>query len=198
MPSSRRSANSKSSRPRVRYLSYDDLGTIAYKLAERLFTDWLGPMPVLAVLGGEEGAGRVDGILQLPRQSAAGRAAYPSLYDKAAALFRSFILNHPFIDGNKRMATAVALVFLDVNDHIVCAAQQEMVDLALTVASGESKELRSIASWFRVNSVQLSGIRDAVATDSVGSLVAALPGGHRLEERVLLLDTVLELEWEQA
>ena len=100
MPSSKRSARSKSARLRVRYLTSNDVSTIAYKLAEHLFSDWLGDMPVLVMLGGEEGAGRVEGILQLPRQTAGGRPAYPTLFDKAAALFRSMILNHPFVDGN--------------------------------------------------------------------------------------------------
>lgn len=193
MPSSRRSANSKSSRRRTRYLSYDDLTDIAFALSQRLFSDWLGPMPLLTTLGGEEGAGRVSGILELPRQSAGGRPAYPSLHEKAAVLFRSFVLNHPFVDGNKRMATAVCLVFLDVNEEIVCATQAEMVDLALAVATGTMRDLQEISAWLRARSRSVGEIRESIATDRVGEMVAWLPGGHSLNDRVLLAETIAEL-----
>ena len=52
----------------------------------------------------------VGKVFSTTKQTAGGRPAYPSLFDKAAVVFRSLILNHPFVDGNKRMAVASANV----------------------------------------------------------------------------------------
>ena len=41
-----------------------------------------------------------------PFQTFDGKELYPSAIDKSAAIFQSIIINHPFIDGNKRMAYA--------------------------------------------------------------------------------------------
>jgi death-on-curing protein len=62
------------------------------------------------ILGGEP-ALRDHHVLESaaarPMASAFGEDAYPTLLEKAAALFHSLVLNHPFVDGNKR--TAVVL-----------------------------------------------------------------------------------------
>jgi death-on-curing protein len=47
-----------------------------------------------------------------PFQTFDGKDLYPSLMDKSAAIFQSNIINHPFIDGNKRMAYAFLRLLL--------------------------------------------------------------------------------------
>jgi death-on-curing protein len=149
-------------------------------------------MPILLVLGGEEGAGRIDGILKLPRQTAAGRPAYPALFDKAAALFRSMILNHPFMDGNKRMGVATAVVFLDINGYVVCASNEELVQLAIDVAAGKQKSLSIIADWFRKRTLPSSTIESAELHATVLELVRQLPGDWELWQRPLMRASVLQ------
>jgi len=189
----KRSASSRSISQRTRYLSYDDVATIAYQLADELFTHWLGPMPLLAVLGGEEGAGRLRGILELPRQTAGGRPAYPGIFDKTAALFRSLVLNHPFVDGNKRMAVASALVFLIINRYVPCPTQEEVVELALKVASGQEKDLARIAAWFRDRTLARDEIERAVSDQTLGRLLSQLPGGPEIAVRPVLEATIREI-----
>ena len=46
-----------------------------------------------------------------------GEELYPGLASKAAALGHSFIQNHPFVDGNKRVGHAAMEVFLLLNGH---------------------------------------------------------------------------------
>ena len=183
MPSkSSRSSN----RRRTRYLTFDDLNSLAYELARYLFADWLKPMPVLHVLGGKEGAGVLAGILALPKQSAGRKAAYSSIFDKAAALFRSMTLDHPFVDGNKRMAVATTLAFLGVNDWIVVATDDELVNLALGVASGNVRERDTLARWFEMNSASFEDLAVASECGRVEEFVRELPGTARLQERRLL------------
>ncbi len=175
-----------SSRRRTRYLTFDDLNTLAYELARYLFADWLEPMPVLHVLGGKEGAGVLSGILALPKQSAGRKSAYSSIFDKAAALFRSMTLDHPFVDGNKRMAVATTLAFLGVNDWIVVATDDELVNLALGVASGNVRERDELALWFQMNTVSFEDLTMASESGRINELVRELPGTAGLQERRLL------------
>jgi death-on-curing protein len=172
---------------RIRYLTRKDLETVAYELARELFEEWLGPMPVLTVLGGKRGAGVLDGILSLPKQSAGGRPAYPSVFDKAAVLFRSLIQDHPFVDGNKRMAVASALLFLLTNGVVLAATDHELVEFALRVASGKGRPAWSgISQWIELRAVSQTEIEEAVRRDRLDELLARLPGRAGLESRGLL------------
>ena len=64
-------------------------------------------MPALLYLGGEHGRQQLQSALELPKQTIGAKDAYPNIFDKAAVIMRSIILNHPFVDGNKRMALSL-------------------------------------------------------------------------------------------
>jgi len=60
--------------------------------------------------GGSKGIrdfGALDSALNRPWQTFASEDLYPTCFEKAAAILESIILNHPFIDGNKRTAFTV-------------------------------------------------------------------------------------------
>jgi prophage maintenance system killer protein len=86
----------------VRYLTFEDIEILGVELAREVF-EHLEPLPSLQMLGGQAGADVLQGILELPRQTAGGASAYPTIFDKAAVLLRSVSLDHPFVDGNKRI-----------------------------------------------------------------------------------------------
>lgn len=81
-----------------------------------------------------------EGLLQAavgrPQASAFGKDAYPTVWDKAAALMHSIATNHPFVDGNKRAAWTATWLFLGVNGHLmptdynVDDAEQLVLDVA--------------------------------------------------------------------
>ncbi|MFR5140974.1 MAG: type II toxin-antitoxin system death-on-curing family toxin [Acutalibacteraceae bacterium] len=56
---------------------------------------------------------------------------------KAAQLGFGLVCNHPFVDGNKRIGAHAMLVFLAVNGIELSYEQQELIDVILSVASGE-------------------------------------------------------------
>lgn len=62
--------------------------------------------------------------------------AYPSLYEKAAALLHSLVRNHALIDGNKRLGWTAAVVFCDLNGSWIEAPDDEAYDLVIAVAEG--------------------------------------------------------------
>jgi len=77
---------------------------------------------------------------------------YPDLFSKAASLKHSIIKNHPFVDGNKRTAIAVASIFLFRNGYNFKVSNKELERFTLKVAR-EDIEFREIAHWFKRHSI---------------------------------------------
>ena len=61
--------------------------------------------------------GALESALARPAATFGGEDLYPDIADKAAALMHSLALNHPFVDGNKRVAAFGAIVFAESNGH---------------------------------------------------------------------------------
>jgi death-on-curing protein len=79
--------------------------------------------------------GLLESAVARPQASAFGADAYPDWASKAAALLHSLVLNHAFVDGNKRTAVLSTLVFLDLNGYVVRWDQQEALDFVLRLAT---------------------------------------------------------------
>ncbi len=73
----------------------------------------------------------LEAAVERPRQSAFGDDAYPTLASKAAALLESLARNHPFVDGNKRIAVLASFVFLELNGHAVETSNDDVVSTVL-------------------------------------------------------------------
>ncbi|MFW7413455.1 type II toxin-antitoxin system death-on-curing family toxin [Demequina sp. SO4-18] len=93
--------------------------------------------------------GLLDSALMRPSTTVMGADAYPSLELKAAALMHSLCLNHPLVDGNKRLAALLATMFLYVNGRELVLTNDELFDLTMAVASGELREVADIAARLR-------------------------------------------------
>lgn len=61
--------------------------------------------------------GLLDSAIHRPRQSLFGNDAYPTIYEKAAALTDSLAKNHAFYNANKRTALASLIIFLKLNGY---------------------------------------------------------------------------------
>lgn len=104
---------------------------------------------MIKVTGGSCGVrdmGLLRSALNAPFQSFEGKEVYPSILSKAAALCRSIISNHPFVDGNKRTGIHVMLIFLEVNGVRSDYTQKELIDLGLGVAAG-NLDVNDILHW---------------------------------------------------
>ena len=80
--------------------------------------------------------GALESALAQPRASFDGVDLHASLCTKAAALGFSLALNHPFVDGNKRVAHAAMEAFLMLNGSEISAAINEQESLMLDLAAG--------------------------------------------------------------
>jgi death-on-curing protein len=81
-------------------------------------------------------AGLESAVAQ-PMQTWEGGFLYPSLFLMAGALLRSLAENQPFTDGNKRVAWAATMVFLEINGIRVEATENAAVHLMLKVSAKE-------------------------------------------------------------
>ena len=104
---------------------------------------------MIIATGGTDGvhdSGLLRSALNSPFQQFGGKEVYPSLLSKAAALCRSIICNHSFVDGNKRTGIHVMLIFLEVNGIQPNYTQKDLIDLGLGVASGDF-DVDAILNW---------------------------------------------------
>ncbi len=85
-----------------------------------------------------------------PRATFDGKELYPSIVEKAAALGYSLVMNHAFVDGNKRVGHAAMEIFLVLNGFQIDASVDEQERIILQLAAGES-EREEFKSWLREN-----------------------------------------------
>lgn len=84
-----------------------------------------------------------------------GKELYPTTIEKAASLIESILINHPFIDGNKRTGYVLMRLILLSNNFDIIATQEEKYTFVIDIASGKSK-FDSIVSWLSTHTVNKS------------------------------------------
>lgn len=77
----------------------------------------------------------------------------PTIFDLAAAYGYGLAKNHPFVDGNKRVAFVAMAVFLELNGYSLDAPEMEVVLMMERLATDEESQ-DSIAKWLQRNSIQ--------------------------------------------
>ena len=115
---------------------------------------------ILAQSGGTPGIrdlGALESALAQSRMTFGGDELYPTLVAKAAAIGFSLILNHPFVDGNKRIGHAVMETFLVLNGHEIDAATDEQERVILGLAAGRMGR-DEFAEWLQSHVVERRAI----------------------------------------
>ena len=108
---------------------------------------------LLAATGGGDGIrdlGALESALAQPRATFDGTDLYPSVVEKASALGFGPAMNHPFVDGNKRIAHAAMAVFLDLNGLAIEATIDEQEQLMLDLAAGHVSRVE-LTSWLQTH-----------------------------------------------
>lgn len=99
---------------------------------------------IISLYGGVTGIrdeGLLDSALEQPKAMFAGSYLHDSLAIMAAAYGFHICKNHPFIDGNKRIALVAMDTFLQNNGYEVTASEKEIYNIMIRLASGDlSKE----------------------------------------------------------
>ena len=88
----------------------------------------------------------LESALTRPFQTFENEDLYQNVIHKAAALIESLLMNHPFIDGNKRIGYVLMRIYLINNGKDIEASQEEKFEFVMNIASGRIK-LEEIAEW---------------------------------------------------
>ena len=99
---------------------------------------------------GKEKDGGFDSAVNQIRQSFGEQEIYPSIEEKAAMLLYLVVKNHAFVDGNKRIAAACFLLFLERNGLLYTNSGQPIISnealasLTLFVAASKADEMETV------------------------------------------------------
>lgn len=116
----------------MRYLSISEVQYIAHSLAQELM-GWDEPIPDF----GTRYPKVLEGCLGAPKQTFAKKDLYPTLHKKAAALFYFMIKDHPFQNGNKRVAIMTMIYFLHKNGQWLKIENQKIYNFSKWVAASD-------------------------------------------------------------
>lgn len=99
--------------------------------------------------GGAEGLkdrAALESSLNRPYATFDQKELYPTPVDKAAAILESILINHPFVDGNKRTGYVFMRLTLMNAGMDIEAAQNDKYDFVIKVAKGEM-DINEIKKW---------------------------------------------------
>jgi len=118
----------------VKVITIADVEYLAFRLAkEHLSFD--EPIPDFST----RFPNSFESCVLTPFQRFSGKALYPTLVAKASILFYLMIKNHPFQNGNKRIAITTLLTFLYDNDKWLKADTQELYNFTVWVAQSPAQ-----------------------------------------------------------
>ena len=95
--------------------------------------------------------GLLESALAQPMITFGGKYANKTLFDKAAAYGFHVCKNHPFIDGNKRVAFVLMDVFLQENGRQITADEEEAYATMMGLASGQITKAQ-LCLWLKKHS----------------------------------------------
>jgi death-on-curing family protein len=119
---------------KLKQLTIKDIEYIAHSLAKETMS-WSEPIPDFST----RYTNSLERCIEAPFQSFGGRQLYPGLIKKAAILFYLMIKNHPFQNGNKRLAMTTLFIFLFQNKKWIKVDTQELYNFAVWVAESNAK-----------------------------------------------------------
>lgn len=123
----------------VRFLSTDE----ALAIHEAVISTFGGPR-------GLRDGGLLESALFRPQTG-----YYRDLAEMAAALFESLLMNHPFVDGNKRVAFFAADVFLRLNGWRLRVDADAAHEFLIGLLEREAADLAHLLPWIRAHLVEL-------------------------------------------
>lgn len=115
-------------------LTLSEVEYVAFSLA-RKFMEWNEPIPSFD----SRFPNKLESCLAVPFQSFGGQSFYPGLISKTSILFYLMVKNHPFQNGNKRIAMATLFYFLYKNKKWLEVDNQELYNFAKWVSESNPK-----------------------------------------------------------
>jgi death-on-curing family protein len=138
----------------VKGISAIEVEYIAFRLAKEMLS-FKEPIPDFST----RYPNILESCLATPFQSFSGKSLYPSLLSKAGMLFYLMIKNHPFQNGNKRIAITTLFVFLHKNRKWLKVDTQELYNFTVWVAQSprtvKEETVKAIEKFLKSHLVNL-------------------------------------------
>ena len=131
-----------------------DVEYTAFRLAKK-FMEWNEPIPDFETRFPD----KLESCIETPFQTFGGKSLYKGLIGKSSILFYLMIKNHPFQNGNKRLAMTTLFLFLHKNKKWLKVDNQELYNFARWVASSnprlKDETTRAVEKFLRMYLVDL-------------------------------------------
>lgn len=121
-------------------ISVQEVEHIAFRFAQK-HMEWDESVPDFST----RFPGILESCLANAFQTYGKKELYPTLIDKAAIIFYQMIKNHPFINGNKRIAVTTLLTFLYLNDKWIEVENEDLYRFAVWVAESPPQLKNGVA-----------------------------------------------------
>lgn len=135
------------------FLTLEDVRDICFVLA-REFLTFDEPIPDFET----RFPSKLEAILEIPQQGIKEGFLYPTLTEQAAVFFYSMIKEHPFLNGNKRIAVVSLLVFLSLNNHWLKMDWKTLYGLTIFVTNSDpvdrGKVLKTLVQFIEYSLVR--------------------------------------------
>jgi len=119
---------------KTKFITVAEIEYVAHRMAKK-FMEWDEPIPDF----GSRFPNILESCIATPFQTFGGKTPYKGLLGKAAMLFYLMIKNHPFQNGNKRIAMATLFYFLYKNNKWLEVDNQELYNFAKWVAESNAR-----------------------------------------------------------
>lgn len=119
----------------TRQISLTEVEYVAHRLAQELM-EYNEPIPPFETRFPE----RLESCLRTPFQTFNNKSLYPTIERKSAMLFYLLIKNHPFQNGNKRIAVVTLLYFLSENRRWLKVSNLALYNFAKEIAMSDARK----------------------------------------------------------
>lgn len=126
----------------VKHVELEEVEHICFMLVDEFFPN-SEPVPLFET----RYKGVLESCLTQPFMRIDRKDLYPTLFNKASSLFYFCVKNHPFENGNKRIAILVLLLFAYKNNFWLESPKSTLYDLALSVAKSETKDMNKTLEY---------------------------------------------------
>ncbi|MDO8593327.1 MAG: type II toxin-antitoxin system death-on-curing family toxin [bacterium] len=138
-------------RPAIKKLALSEVEYIAFSLAQELM-EYGEPIPPFDTRYPD----KLESCLHTPFQTYARKSLYQTFETKAAMLFYLMIKNHPFQNGNKRVAVITLYYFLHTNNRRLKVGNRRLYEFAKEVAASEATDRERVVVHIRSFIVEFS------------------------------------------
>ncbi|MEQ1675111.1 MAG: type II toxin-antitoxin system death-on-curing family toxin [Chitinophagaceae bacterium] len=112
---------------------------------------------VIKLHGGSNGIrdwGGLESAIARPYQTFDSGELHLTCFEKAAAIGESIIMNHPFVDGNKRTGYVVMETLLRINGYKITCHDNDLYEFVISISTGQAK-VEQITEWLKQNTKPL-------------------------------------------